>query len=354
MHASEKNIQSSSLEIIQLYRALAAIFVFFYHLYFISAAHYAEQTPNWFRAIWQNGYYGVDFFFTLSGFIILTAHGRDQETPTSLKRYGLKRIIRIFPAYIPISIANFATFGFSERPERDISLLSSFFLIPSSGETILAVAWTLIHEMVFYTIFSVYFFWRKAFFPVMGLWGVMIVANGALSLGLITGAVSLKIFNPLNLEFLGGLVCALVWRRVKAGTATGAILLLSGVIGLVAAVGSGFITNFYERSILAIPFALILLGGCYLEKGTCLHIPRPLLLLGDASYALYLIHLPLIAVVRRAVPAINRHAPILSPAAEWTVMALMTIGAGILAGVLYHTLYERPVLRVLRRRLRLS
>ncbi|MCW2247183.1 peptidoglycan/LPS O-acetylase OafA/YrhL [Azospirillum fermentarium] len=346
---------SAPIEIIQLYRAIAAIAVFMYHAYIFSNAFLLIKSPDWFRFIFGHGKYGVDFFFTLSGFIILNAHYQDQDTLASSKRYALKRGIRIFPAYLPISIISLIVYSLDPniglKTKENISIISSLFLIPSSGHPALSAAWTLIHETIFYTIFLAYFFWRKAFFAIIGLWALIMALNVLLPLGLASNAVSAKVLSPINLEFIGGLICAFVWRRVNAGTATGIALLLSGVAGLVVVVGTGFITNVHHRWILGIPFALILLGGCYLEKGRGLNMPRPALALGDASYALYLIHAPLISVMFRVVPGINRSLGALGPAAEWAVTVSLTAGLCILAALLYHRLYERPVLSFLHARM---
>lgn len=199
-------------------------------------------------------------------------------------------------------------------------------------------------------VFITYFLWRKIFPVIIGLWALTIGMNVLLSLGLISNLFSLKILSTFNLEFVGGLMCAVVWRRVNAGTITGIVVLLSGVISLVMIVGFDVITDPRGRCILTVPFALILLGGCYLEKGAGLTMPRPVLFMGDASYTLYLIHIPLMSVMFRVVPAINRHMGYLGPTAEWAVTVFLSTALSILAGVLYHTLYERPALGFLRRK----
>lgn len=340
-----------SIEIVQAYRAIAAVMVLLYHSKVFSESFGGRSFPDWFGVLFGKGYIGVDFFFVLSGFIILNAHRQDDAGLSSLKRYVLKRIIRIFPAYLPISV--FLLIVYSLNPEiglrskENISILSSLFLIPSSDPPALMVAWTLIHEMVFYAMFMLYFVWRRAFPILMACWALLMAANALFSLGLIGSMVSFRILGVINLEFVGGLVCAWVWRKVDAGRAAGAVLLLAGVAGLAAVIG---FDAFEQRCILTIPFSLILLGGCYLEKGGALKTPRPLRSLGDASFAIYLVHIPLISVVFRAVPAINARTAGLDPTAQWAMTVFAAITASILVGVLYHRLYERPIIHRLHRK----
>jgi hypothetical protein len=48
------------------------------------------------------GFLGVDFFFVLSGFIILNAHADDPATGRALESYVFKRLNRIYVPYLPM------------------------------------------------------------------------------------------------------------------------------------------------------------------------------------------------------------------------------------------------------------
>ena len=57
------------------------------------------------------GLLGVDFFFVLSGFIIMYAHMDDERNTASVKRYAFKRLARIYPAYLPVGLGLIALYA---------------------------------------------------------------------------------------------------------------------------------------------------------------------------------------------------------------------------------------------------
>lgn len=116
---------------LQIGRAVAALLVVLHHATLGSLAFYGEA----FDGFWGFGNIGVDFFFVLSGFIIYWAHKNDEAGRKSASRYWKKRFFRLYPAFIPISIAMlvlYTIFPNLSQGGREISLLSSLFLIPSA------------------------------------------------------------------------------------------------------------------------------------------------------------------------------------------------------------------------------
>ena len=69
--------------------------------------HYAAMStegffgvlPGWLSGLLAMGYLGVDFFFVLSGFIIMNAHMGDAWKLASGRHYIGKRLWRIYPPY---------------------------------------------------------------------------------------------------------------------------------------------------------------------------------------------------------------------------------------------------------------
>lgn len=78
-------------------RALAIIFVFFFHYYIVSGGQ-----PEWLPKVASFGWIGVDLFFVLSGFLISSQLFVQikQEQKISFKRFFIKRIFRIIPAFL--------------------------------------------------------------------------------------------------------------------------------------------------------------------------------------------------------------------------------------------------------------
>jgi exopolysaccharide production protein ExoZ len=82
-----------------------------------------------------------------------------------------------------------------------------------------------------------------------------------------------------------------------------------------------------------VPFVLSLV---MLEQQKLIPSIRIMLLLGNASYAIYPVHYPLVAAVVRAT----------SPLQSWPVSFLACLLAGVLGGLVYHWLIEKPGLRL--------
>lgn len=92
------------LDALQLFRGIAALGVVFHHAAQSVIAFSSEKMPDVLHSLFSYGYLGVDFFFVLSGFIILNSHFYDDKGWQSAKSYLSKRVLRIFPPYLPISI----------------------------------------------------------------------------------------------------------------------------------------------------------------------------------------------------------------------------------------------------------
>jgi exopolysaccharide production protein ExoZ len=339
---------SRQLRSLQAGRGIAAVAVLLFHAGYATGLSVAAL-PAWLAEIFKRGVLGVDFFFVLSGFIILNAHFDDPPTAAALKSYGLKRIIRIYVPYLPISIVLIASYILLpdlSRNVREWSWLSSLLLIPSIHPPALAAAWTLVHEMLFYWIFVLYFVSRKIFIGAIFVWSaallfypIVFVQDGQSGEPLTTA-----LLNPINLEFCFGLACALGYRLINPQRA--AALVITGLCVLLiffATFDDSSINNFGDRShiIFGLGVALVVLGVTLREKGPRLSVPRILVQLGDASYAIYLIHVPVISVTVRLAPRL----PLIN---NWFGALCLLSACAVSAGFAYYWLYERPALAAVR------
>jgi exopolysaccharide production protein ExoZ len=148
----KENIKKN-LSSLQLFRGIAAVLVILHH----STTILKQSTGKEF--VWgifePFGSHGVDFFFVLSGFIILYAHYNDIGK-ANLVQYFKKRFVRIYPVYwirviplIPILFL-FPAIG-AQGTETELSvIIESVLLIPNETPPFLGVAWTLTHEILFY------------------------------------------------------------------------------------------------------------------------------------------------------------------------------------------------------------
>ena len=165
------------IQSLQVFRGLAALAVVAHHAV-LSTDAFVGKVPEVLAQILLMGYLGVDFFFVLSGFIIMYAHFADEGTGPAVRRYAFKRLVRIFPAYLPISLALIFLYaalpGFSGATDRDYSLLSSLLLLPADGPPALSVAWTLVHELMFYFVFLLFFISRRWLAAGLLTWAALI------------------------------------------------------------------------------------------------------------------------------------------------------------------------------------
>jgi exopolysaccharide production protein ExoZ len=103
------------------------------------------------------GIAGVNLFFALSGFIMVVVAGHYTAPIDFLWR----RVTRIYSTYWLVSLPVLAlvisapTFVNSSI-QTPISLWRSFLLIPDRSLPLLAVGWTLVHEMYYYLVFLVF------------------------------------------------------------------------------------------------------------------------------------------------------------------------------------------------------
>ena len=263
------------------------------------------------------GYLGVTFFFVLSGFILVYVYsGR----PLKKSRFWQARFARIYPAYLfsLLLTAPALKFAFSHMRALHVSpplvLLSFPLLLESWFPSTLffwnIVAWSLSVEAFFYLVFP-FALGRLHSLPrrSLALWiGASWFASLALSLSYILvypdGVLhtssqdfflpwlnALK-FNPLLRlpDFLLGMGAGAVFLRAPLRPRSD--LILAGTLFLALAIAfQRFIAYPVMHSgLLAPAFALLIFGFATQPAWTRPLAAKPLILLGEASYSLYLLH----------------------------------------------------------------
>jgi exopolysaccharide production protein ExoZ len=320
----------STFRILQAGRGLAAMAVVLHH-----ADSYVGQQigalPAGLSRAMSFGYLGVDFFFVLSGFIIYYSNYARVSLPRWPAAYAESRLTRIYLPYLPVGVGLACVYTLLpglRHADSDWGWLSSVTLLPFGAGPALHVAWTLQHEIIFYAV-AFALLWTRRLLLGCVLWAILILC--LLPRGyLITPGVS-----PIDLEFLAGI--AVAWAFIR-----GAWLPLP----IAAAAGAGGIASFFvlfggDRAYslaVGLGLAALLLPLVRGEARNALRVPSWLVLLGDASYAIYLVHVPLLSVVVRLGHPLH-------PVAA----ACVGIAASAAAGIAYHKLLEKPLLRAVRR-----
>jgi peptidoglycan/LPS O-acetylase OafA/YrhL len=345
-------MEPRKLEHIQVLRGVAALLVVLFHLTGSAEAYLGTSFLNGF---FDFGWAGVELFFVLSGFIMVAVHRGQQPSRAKWSEFILKRLIRVYPIYLGVTLAVLPVYVFShvgDAYKRDLGvILKSLFLIPQDPGRfpVVSVGWSLSHEMLFYLVFSLTFVLPKRVFRgVCGAWGLAIAL--ALFLPGISGVpvASHFLLSPYNLEFVFGCACAAVLMRVRRH---GWPLLLTGTLlfmGLGLANNLGGLAALQTRISLLFAAAamLIVLGAASLDAARSSRLPKVLLLLGDASYSVYLTHGFIINLAFFGVQKL------LAPqGAMIQGISLVVLALAVALGCAVYLWVERPLIEALRTRL---
>lgn len=323
-------------------RGVAAVIVVSYH-----AARHLNKVygvPALMSAF-QFGHAGVDFFFVISGFIILFVHYDDIGAPARLGHYLKRRLTRVMPIYwvalaltVILSLAG-GRHGFPSP----LTLIWSIFLLPSHTEPLLGIAWTLQFEIVFYIVFSILIFNRMAGVVVLSFWLVWIVWAAA---GNNDTELPQSLYGVYNLEFFLGMTVAFLCKNYRV-LAPRCILVFGLVLFLSASLAEdGHFFNGYSnlaRIAYSIPSALIILGATETECRELIIIPAALRTLGAASYSIYLFQFVFIGVLWKLWLAAGLDAR-MPHVASFGLLA----GGGVIGGILMSRLVEYPLMRLMR------
>lgn len=330
-----QNRSNLFFSVIQLGRWAAAFAVLCYHAS-QSLSAFGIASPQWVTRLCSGGFLGVDFFFVLSGFIIYYSHKGDDRTVGALSRFADRRFIRIYLPYLPIAIGlmlAYQMFPHLSASDREWSLLKSLTLLPLSGDVALMVGWTLVHEVLFYIVFGALFYGRLLITG-SAAWAAGIVAYNIL--GLDYGPFQNVLFHALNLEFLIGVAAAYLLGKLPHSNGY-APLALGTLITLPLFVMAA--SDLISRIVFGLGMALIILGAAMCERDGKLRAPALSGFLGNASYALYLLHLPVLSITVRAAVALNL---------GWALALAIGIAACCISAFIYHRYFERPALAYLR------
>jgi exopolysaccharide production protein ExoZ len=199
---------------------------------------------------------------------------------------------------------------------------------------VLPPGWTLNYEAIFYVTFAGVLFaparWRFAL--------ILLALAGICAFGFLDPPMYGLAANPMMLQFAAGAWLGrrhMLGRRIEPGA--GAIFAVLGVAILTVMFLTGFRNEFFRPLLWGLPAVMIVAGAVAMEEGWPFRPPAFLVRLGDASYAIYLCHVPATAVVAHTLGP--------RPALLFVTVA---VAASVGSGLLFHWLVETPLIAACR------
>jgi exopolysaccharide production protein ExoZ len=334
--------------IIQYLRAVAALSVVLYHILY----HWLPQYISHYYVF--SG--GVDIFFVISGFVMWGVTAGREGGSWSFFSKRLKRIVPLYWIMTTVMLAiMLAKPSVLLHSRFDLAhVVTSYLFIPwvhpvnGPFYPLLIPGWTLNYEMMFYAVFTLILF-APMRFRLPAVVGALV---GLVVLGFIPHAATSQLHfytSPIILEFaLGVCLGAAVTsqRRVPAPIAAAAAVAGFGLLAAGALIGAHpsvipSVLHCDRLLMWGIPAALLVSGCVFLERETGPWLAPLPLLLGDASYSIYIVNVLTVAAVFqfwRKVPALHNPAGM---AATMIVAALASVGAAVLV----YWFVERPIIK---------
>lgn len=285
---------------IQVLRGLAAVSVAFLHIEQAAGAFVGRpgQSPwPWLRALpWEAG---VDVFFVISGFVMAYASADLFARPGAVRIFLARRVARVVPLYwLFTSLTLLVALAAPRLLNDPISggwrgVVASYLFIPwprqdGAMQPLFRLGWTLNYEMLFYGVFAPFLLCGRR----IGVAGIVAVIIGLVLAGQYFHLRNPQIgfwTDPIVIEFTYGAVLG-TWRTEGVRLPRALRLALLGV-GVAAFVYIGVDDTQRRALSYGLPAACLLAGaalGPGWSGGSALS--RAALVLGDASYAVYLVH----------------------------------------------------------------
>jgi exopolysaccharide production protein ExoZ len=259
---------------LQAGRAIAALSVAYFHSYVAIRAAFPETAWLPIPGLKDWGFLGVNLFFAISGYVICLVTTRPSF---AVREFVIKRIFRLYPMYwvamaVVVGLISIGKYS----PSSLGHFLYSMALLPQAGPSVYDVSWTLERELVFYAL-------AAAVVPIGGIAALAVTLAMLAALGWWFGDPwSFHLISVTQANFLAGVLVFMARRPLQR---------LGGLVPL----GAGCLLLAYTRIhdfafSVSLSMAIILAGLIHVRLPWSRAPLRWLVLAGDASYSIYLLH----------------------------------------------------------------
>lgn len=325
---------------IQLLRAWAAVLVVLHHCH----DHYLAMggANRLLLAVMPYGFIGVDIFFIVSGFVMMHVIRGREASPAHVVDFLGRRFLRIYSWYWPCLVFTLGVIWWFHPQDLARLDLPGSFLLTRIGldELVLPISWSLTYELYFYGLVALA--WVAAGRRLQPVFWLAAAALAAFSsVAIYREGTALSFFaNPAILEFLAG---ALLYLNRERLSRRALLPLLAAAAFLLFWMGlARNATNAFPRVYMFGAAAFFLVWFFVVLEASRTYVAgRLMAALGDASYSIYLLHLPFITLFYfLGVRDWLQHLP-----GTWLAEAgfVFTLAGFLLLCVGLHRFLERPL-----------
>jgi peptidoglycan/LPS O-acetylase OafA/YrhL len=322
------------IELLRFGSALAVLIFHYQHFAFVgtSLPPDFDRAPlpfySWLQPFYRGGYYGVQVFWCISGFIFYWKYGRRiVERSIGGYRFFVLRLSRLYPLHFVtllfmagMQMLYQATNGSSFLyPNNDFYHFALQLGMASNwglrvGESFNGPIWSISIEVLVYAVFFAslrYISGSLAFMSAVVLAATLIQMLG----------ISTHVFFPCVAFFYLGCLTAWVYEWQRRSRRTGAIATAGALTLVVVTLAFGLHLGMPPKYALeALAPASILL--CVKHVRPSGHIANWLVAAGNMTYSSYLLHVPIQITVVTLCSYINWHLPYYRPATFVTFMVI--------------------------------
>ena len=338
-----------SLNVVRVVLSLAVV------LYHLGATIALDKYFGYdaFEKIFGFGGARIPFFFVLSGFLLTLVYAKDFGQPHKAPTFLWRRFIRVYPTYwiILLLVMSPALFmpGIVDEaiPEDAWVMFKTFLLVPQhpsvagpTGAPVIVAAWTLHYEIVVYLLLAVWI-WNRTL-------GALLIAAMVVNAVVCTrwecGFYSSFLAGSSFLYFAYGAAAAWLVRQLPSLPNARALVWVGALAYLLVAImtfGQPITDTLSDPSVYYGMLASIIL--VCLTKAESAKPPTPgprwIKLLSDSSYAMYLLHFPLISLCCKLLKHLG-----LNGSVGGVVALVLTLACCVVTAVAFQWLVERRLL----------